>query len=164
MRLRHQMRIKTYYNAALFVLFFLVGNDSFGQVAAGRMADSLYEEKHFAEAGTYYLKAVEESEFKARKKSMYYNAACCFALAGKKDSALLLLKRSFSGGGVNIENVKSDSDLASLHNLPSWHQLLSSVTPAQSSTGDPAKVHLVTSDIENFGRLTISHRKILLRD
>jgi len=56
-----------------------------------RKADSLYKAKNYAQAGPYYIKAAANAEYAAVKKNDYYNAACCYALAGKTDSALLLL-------------------------------------------------------------------------
>jgi hypothetical protein len=134
---------------SFIAVFLLISHTSFSQ-SASQKADSLYQAKNFELAARYYLQAAEEHEFKARKKGMYYNAACCFALAGKKDSAISLLKTSFSNGSVNIANITADTDLSSLHNLPEWKVLLGSLKPATSSTTDPNKVELVTTDVDNF--------------
>lgn len=119
--------------------------------AQSQKADSLYKVKDYLPAGRAYLKTIAATEFKAAKKTYYYNAACSYALAGKTDSAFILLKDAVSSGYSNLDQIKKDTDFSSLHNLPEWNNILSSVKPkVLAATEDPEKVQLVTSDIHNF--------------
>ncbi|MND01782.1 hypothetical protein D3C83_209050 [compost metagenome] len=44
-----------------------------------------------------------------------YNAACCYALVGKKDKALELLERAVETGAFSDRNaIKNDPDFASI--------------------------------------------------
>ena len=48
----------------------------------------------------------------------HYNAACQFALAGKKDDAFAELKLAYAGGYANKNAIAEDKDLASLRDDP----------------------------------------------
>jgi hypothetical protein len=74
-------------------LLLLISTGAFAQNIQSRKADSLYAAKSYAAAGTYYLLAAGTDEFKASKRNEYYNAACCYSLSGKADSAMILLKK-----------------------------------------------------------------------
>src|SRR4051812_47540473 len=71
-----------------------------------KKADSLYKAKNYAAAGPYYVQSANAAEYNAIKKSDYYNAACCYALAGKTDSAFTLLHSSIANGYLNIKHIK----------------------------------------------------------
>ncbi len=54
-----------------------------------------------------------------------YNCACAYAVLGEKEKALACLRKALEGGYKNIrEWVKSDLDLASLHEDPDFKALL----------------------------------------
>src|SRR5688572_12368016 len=54
------------------------------------------------------------------------------------------------GSSVPRKKCLADNDLQSLHDLPKWKELLSSLKLVESSTTDPGKVQLVTTDVDNF--------------
>ncbi len=134
----------------LLILFLLASTATVAQVRPEKIADSLYKAKNFKQAGTYYLKAAQQADFKVLKISNYYNAACCYALSGQKDSALVLLTHAVNSGNKNVDHIKKDTDLESLHSMPGWSKLLNSIKATKNSTSDPYAAKLITSDVKNF--------------
>jgi|GEM_PF-386941 len=59
--------------------------------------------------------------------SDHYNAACCSALAGDADSAFAALDAAISSGLRDMQNVKVDGDLKTLHTDPRWQGVLAGV-------------------------------------
>ncbi|EHQ29626.1 tetratricopeptide repeat protein [Mucilaginibacter paludis] len=133
-------------------LLLLFGTSTFAQNNPKRKADSLYQAKNYPAAGRYYLLAANVGEFKASKRNEYYNAACCYALSGKADSAIALLNKAIENGYKDGANLKVDADLTLLHTRPEWAPLLARVEKMKTGTNDPLKVKLVTTDIKNFWR------------
>jgi hypothetical protein len=131
-------------------LLLLITTGTFAQNMQSKKADSLYAAKSYAAAGSYYLLAASTTEFKASKRSQYYNAACCFSLSGKTDSAMLLLKKAVENGYKNAAHLRVDSDLDPLHNMPEWAPLLARIEKVKTSTNDPLKAKLISTDINNF--------------
>lgn len=133
---------------SLISILVLINTSLFAQ---SKKADSLYKAKNYAEAGKYYLLNAAQTDFKGSKKGYYYNAACSYALAGKTDSAVVLLKDAIACGYNNVDQIKKDTDFTTLRELPEWDKILNSVKVKTSTfTGDPNQVKLVTSDIHNF--------------
>lgn len=54
----------------------------------------------------------------------FYNAACAFALAGKTEEAFRYLEQAIARGFTNVEHIKQDSDLNSLHSDPRWQKMI----------------------------------------
>lgn len=119
-------------------------------IELSKKADSLYKAKEFTMAATLYLHAAEQDEFKTFRRDEYYNAACCYALTGRTDSALSCLKLSFNYGNKDVAHLKEDADLVSLHPLPQWSEFVNSLGNLSASTSDPQKARLITTDIRNF--------------
>ena len=140
--------LKPHYLLLPILLFTTVSG--FAQNQFSKKADSLYQAKNFYTAGQFYLKSAAQSEFKAGKYGDYYNAACCYALAGKPDSAIVLLKQSVADGYRNIAHIKEDSDFNSLHTLPGWNTYVNNLKVAHTSTTNPKAAKLITSDVKNF--------------
>ncbi|SEO71437.1 Predicted Zn-dependent protease [Mucilaginibacter gossypiicola] len=135
----------------LTYIFILLSPAVFGQKSLSAKGDSLYEAKNFIQAGNCYLQSAKQAEFKASATGDYYNAACCYALSGKADSAMIILKLAINSGYKNAAHLVTDSDLNSLHQMPEWRPLLNSLEKqAKGFTDDPLKAKLVTSDIKNF--------------
>lgn len=131
-------------------LLLLLSTCAFAQNMQSRKADSLYAVKSYIAAGRYYLLAADTDEFKSLKRNKYYNAACCYALSGKTDSAMLLLKKAVENGYKNGAHLKVDTDLDALHSMPEWTTLVARIGNIKASTNDPLKAKLVTTDIKNF--------------
>jgi len=85
------------------------------------LADKCYNNKDYKNSGEYYDRA-----FKIQKGTSndYYNAACSWALAGNKTRALEYLNESVDLGWVNINHLKKDTDLNSLHQANEWGELI----------------------------------------
>jgi len=131
----------------LTVLVLLIGTSVFAQT---QRADSLYETKNYAKAGLLYLRSAQREEYKTLKQSEYYNAACCYALSGKADSSFILLRLSVKNGYKNVAHLKEDTDLGSLHALPQWPEIVNSIKSTPTSTHDPNKAKLITTDVKHF--------------
>lgn len=131
-------------------LLLLISTGAFAQSTPIKKADSLYAAKSYAAAGRYYLLAANTEEFKALKRDEYYNAACCYALNGKTDSAMILLKVAIKNGYKDGAHLKVDTDLDPLHTMPDWEPLVTQIEKIKASTNDPLKAKLVTADIKNF--------------
>ena len=113
-------------------------------------ADTLYFLKNYPQAGYLYLQQAGHQEFRQFKREGYYNAACCYALAGKGDSAMVLLRLAVSNGYKNIAHLKEDSDLGSLHSRADWGPFLTPLEGISFGTPDPTKARVITTDVANF--------------
>ncbi len=112
-------------------------------------ADSLYNAKMYAKAAIVFQKMGNTVWIPAEKKSHYYNAACCFALAKEIDQSFDLLYLSIKNGYANKQHLNSDSDLEILHNNKRWNKVLSAIQQVKN-THVPDKVRLIQSDIQLF--------------
>jgi hypothetical protein len=114
-----------------------------------KKADSLYKAKNYSAAGPYYVKAANAAEYKPLKKNDFYNAACSYALAGKSDSAFLLLHAALDNGYTNLKHIKEDTDFNTLHALAQWQNVINTRMPV-IDTDNPYQAKLVTTDVQNF--------------
>ncbi len=87
-------------------------------------ADTLYNVKEYKKSSEVYQQA-----FKLESKNPYdlYNGACSAAQAGDVDYAFTLLDLAVQHGWTNIDHMKKDSDLDTLHSSTKWAALLASV-------------------------------------
>jgi Predicted Zn-dependent protease (DUF2268) len=134
----------------LGLLLFFTHVAAHSQLRYAKIADSLYAVKIYDQAAHYYLLSGEASDFSRARQGAFYNAACCFALYGKADSAMLLLKQSIKLGNDNVGHIRNDTDLSSLHQRADWQKLIAGLHPRIKSTNDPAKARLITTDVRNF--------------
>jgi hypothetical protein len=137
------------YRICFFLLFTFLTVLASAQNFKAR-ADSLYGAKNYAIAAPTYLKAAFYSDFRKLKAGNYYDAACCFALAGIPDSAFTYLQKAIELGWNNKEHLLKDGDLISLHDDRQWKKLVHNVHEPKTWTDDPQKTKLVTTDITNF--------------
>ena len=89
-----------------------------------RQADNLAEEKAYEKALEAYKLAFSVA---SKSRTDLYNAACIAALVGDQESAFTWLNMSIENGWVDIEHMKKDSDLRSLHEQKKWHALLATL-------------------------------------
>lgn len=89
-----------------------------------QQAEALAQEKAYGKAVSAYQSAFELA---SGNRSDLYNAACMAALAGDPDRAFVWLNLSIEHGWVNLEHLKKDSDLLSLHKHKNWDALLASL-------------------------------------
>ena len=104
-------------------LFLLLSTFSFGQTYNSLIseADSLYQAKDYKHSIEKYVVA-----FKIEKTSPsdLYNAACSAALLGDQKKAFKWLNLALENGWSNVQHLKSDSDLNSLHQNKKWNKLV----------------------------------------
>jgi len=81
-------------------------------------AETAYGEKDFAKAAELYLRAINVGY---TVPSVPYNAACCFARLGRADDAFQYLDLAFRGGWSDVDYLKSDADLESIHADERWN-------------------------------------------
>jgi beta-lactamase regulating signal transducer with metallopeptidase domain len=83
--------------------------------------------KELFRAGEYdrAADAFRESAQRAMKPgASLYNAACALALQGEDDAALLELERAVEGGFDDPKLMRTDADLATLHDNPRFSEIL----------------------------------------
>ena len=94
--------------------------EDFGELV--KKADTLYREGKYAESAEAYEAAFKVGESGA---GLYYNAACSWALSGNKSSAFKNLNKAIAAGWLNVEWMKQDPDLKSLHDETRWTRVVS---------------------------------------
>jgi carboxyl-terminal processing protease len=96
-------------------------------VSAQNAADSVqkaldaYNRKEYEKSAQLFATAINQG---AKDPDVFYNAACSFALAGKKEEAIAYLTQSISHGFFDSEHMQKDSDLDSLHDDARWKTLI----------------------------------------
>lgn len=89
-----------------------------------------YTKRQFAESADLFVQAIAAG---ANDESMYYNAACASALAGRTDLALDLLSRAVTKGFSNAVQIREDADLQSLHDNPRFNQIAAAAEKASAT-------------------------------
>ncbi len=84
-------------------------------------AQAAYQKKDYARSAELYLAAIEAG---VQGADAPYNAACSFALAGKKREAFECLGMAVRRGMSNADHLVKDEDLTSLHGDPQWQPLM----------------------------------------
>ncbi|MBS1771708.1 MAG: hypothetical protein JST82_02520 [Bacteroidetes bacterium] len=87
-----------------------------------KAAEELYDTKKYQQAAEKYVEAFTHSGGKSMMSDRY-NAACCWAMAGNKDSAMRYLTILGGGRYTRYNHVMIDPDLESLHNEPGWNAI-----------------------------------------
>jgi hypothetical protein len=115
---------KLIFTVSVFILSYTYGSaqNSYGNLIT--KADSLYKVKDYRESNKSYILAFGLEQ---KNKNDLYNGACAAALAGDKRNAIKFLNLSIEKGWIDIEHLKKDGDLTSLHGLPAWEQIISKV-------------------------------------
>ena len=110
----------------LFALFWLLllgsahlAAQSYSQLIG--TADSLYEAKDYPRSATSFDAAFQKEQ---KNASHLYNGACSAALAGQPEKALTWLDAAFAQGWSNLDHLRKDPDLNSLHSHPRWADLM----------------------------------------
>lgn len=93
-------------------------NDAEANFSLGRV---LHDKKSWDEAIKYARLAEKDPVFGTKA---IYNIACASALLGKKDAAFAELSRAIESGFYDLEWIKDDEDLLSLHDDPRWNGIV----------------------------------------
>jgi hypothetical protein len=133
----------------LFIFVFWISLCA-GAQNIGARADSLYNAKDYHAAAPTYVWAANLNEFRGAKASSYYNAACCYALTGSKDSAFICLEKAKEFGWTNKSHLMSDADLNSLHEEREWKKFTKNMKAQNTWSSNPKKAELITTDITHF--------------
>lgn len=131
------MKTRSFFLAAIFLSVTTLAqstqptSDAARQKAVARelytRGITAYGEKNYAKAIELYEQAIERGLLSPEGP---YNKACCEALLGKPDPAFASLAQAIERGWRNIEHMKTDEDLKSLHNDSRWAVTLKSCEEA----------------------------------
>ncbi len=92
--------------------------------ALWQKGDSCFVVKDYSKAGKYFEAAAAaeiEQGLDVAREGILYSAACAYALADKPKQALKVLAQlAFERNYRNIEELRTDSSLLSLHTLKKW--------------------------------------------
>lgn len=118
--------MKLKIHALLFICLLAFGSavsEINAQSAAALSADALaaYNAKEFAKSAELYKAAIQAGD---QTPGTFYNAACSFALTGKSEEAFRYLEQAVERNFTNVEHIKKDTDLTSLHSDSRWQQLV----------------------------------------
>lgn len=105
-----------------FLLLFATVFISFSSIAQSyrewiSKAEAAYQSKDYKTSNAYYQKAFV---IETKSPADLYNGACSAALAGDTKKAFKFLNLSIDKGWTNINHLKQDSDLNSLHADKQW--------------------------------------------
>lgn len=107
-------------------------------------AEAHYNSKEYKKSVDRYKEA-----FKMEQKSGsdLYNAACSASLLGENELAFEWLNLAVKNGWANINHLKTDTDLASLHKSEKWNKLLDEMQKAadriEANYDKPLKARLL---------------------
>ncbi len=108
-----------------------------------QQADENYDAKNFRKSFSLYRQALQQQ---STVPAHLYNGACTAALAGDQKQALEWLELAIDKGWTDITHLKSDSDLASLHQHKEWARLIAklqkNVDAAEAKYDKPLKQEL----------------------
>jgi hypothetical protein len=119
-----------------------------------RTANAAYDRKDFAACGEGYRRAAEANGW--RRAEMLYQAACCEALAARRDGAFERLDQALAAGYRDAAQLGADPDLASLRADPRWPAILGRAREREAAhrrSIDPELERLYQEDqLERRGR------------
>lgn len=107
----------------LFWFLLLLGNAPLAAQSYSQLigtADSLYKAKDYSRSTASFDAAFRKEQ---KNASHLYNGACSAALAGQPEKALTWLDTAFARGWTNLDHLRTDSDLNTLHSHPRWTEL-----------------------------------------
>jgi C-terminal processing protease CtpA/Prc len=117
------MKIRKALVSLLMISTISVSSIVFAQDAEtlSRQAIEAYTRKEYDKSAELFISAIKQG---GKNTDNYYNCACSLALAGRKDEAFSYLTECLKLGYANVEHLKSDSDLDSLHADGRWQTVV----------------------------------------
>ena len=104
---------------AFFAIFFTSYGQNYKDLI--KKGDSCYNAKEYKISRDFFAKAFK---IETKNSNNLYNGACASALANDKKNAFSWLNLSTDNGWTNLEHLKTDSDLESLHSEINWKKLI----------------------------------------
>lgn len=141
------------HSIIISILLLVLSVKTFGQDyrQLHKSADSLYKAGNYTGATRHYLKSAAIADFNLQKRGSLYRAACCYSLAGNRDSAFIALHKSIAAGYSDKAHLLQDKDLNILHSEKEWGPLVQSVKEEKKAlNNDPRQASLVTKDVHQF--------------
>lgn len=133
--------MKKFLTLILLVSVFMANAQDYNSLIA--KADAFYKAQDYRQSFELFEQALKQH---SKIPNHLYNGACSAALAGKKDHAFQWLDLSVEHGWSDIEHLKSDSDLNSLHGDNRWKSLINklqeNVDKMEASFDKPLKKEL----------------------
>ena len=103
-----------------------------------QLAQARLQNKKYDDAVAAYRKALELGGFANKFESgCHYDIACCLALKGDIENAFKSLQTAMDLGFRDLAHVRTDSDLASLHDDPRW-EVVAATKDVSKMTRDEA--------------------------
>lgn len=111
--------LKTLHQVLFILTILLRPGTVFAQGSASSIsaAESLYTAKDYRGSAAAYRTAFVLAPGGAQD---FYNAACSAALAGDSSAALAWLDSAVAKGWTNLDHLRTDADLSSLHATAGW--------------------------------------------
>lgn len=113
--------------ALILLYILLLTHTCFAQCKEELLQQALdtYNKKAYAASAALYRKAIDAG---AGDANNYYNAACSYALSGDKEHAFVYLNNAVQNGYTDVDHLRKDTDLDTLHTDTRWQQLLAATT------------------------------------
>lgn len=112
---------KTLTALLLLICFTTYGQDYKSLITK---ADALYKNKDYGQSVATFKEAFQLEQ---KKPAHLYNAGCSAALAGDKELAFQWLDLALKNGWTNVQHLKTDSDLNTLHDTAEWNNLVTAM-------------------------------------
>lgn len=110
------------FSALLCTLCLAMQAQTFDQLI--EKADSLYDAAAYKESALTYDQALRMED---GISSIYYNAACSWALTGDTIHSIAYLFNATEKGWRNLSHIKRDKDLTNIRTLSNWPEVLDKV-------------------------------------
>ncbi|HSB63628.1 MAG TPA: M56 family metallopeptidase [Thermoanaerobaculia bacterium] len=146
-----ERRVVSWNEKTVPLVVFAANRKQSGSAAYAR-AKELYEDDHYLESAEAYRKA---AELGYREDTAAYNAACSYALAGRKDDAFTWLGKAMELGFDLESYLRKDDDLDSLRQDPRFAELKKAARAARAEgkTADSVRA------VRRFEKLTAEGSK-----
>lgn len=110
-------------------------------VATAESADAAYDAKDWAECATQWV-SISGRMAGDQKSGALYDAACCYALDGRAETAVATLEAALDAGYWDAEHLEVDPDLGTVHGHAKWTAIVSRVRTSfaafEKSLAEPA--------------------------
>ncbi len=92
------------------------------------LANAAYDDERYDDCAKLYVEAIEAGR---QTPGIYYNCACCFALAGDANAAFFYLEEAIAHDFTNVQHLKDDPDLELLTTDARWPDVVEHMSGAQ---------------------------------